>query len=170
MAGRSLGSWTYTPLICSWSVALALSTTMALKHIFGRILPDPYYVVDHIYEFHPLQGDLAHLAFPSGTMAISGAIMSVLWLRHPRLRATAMLILAVLAIALVITNSHWLADLIAGLFLGAFIGRVTILLLEPRDVASAGGRIADDASAPKEAANLNNLDDGDKSHQQMLKQ
>jgi membrane-associated phospholipid phosphatase len=67
-------------------------------------------------------------------MAISGAILSVLSLRRPRLRSAAILILVVLAIALVITNSHWLADLIARLFVGASIGRMTMLLLEPRNI------------------------------------
>jgi len=130
LAGRALPTWTCTPLLCSWSAAWALSATTVLKHVFGRISPDPYYVVQRIYELNLLHADPAHLAFPSGTISISGAILIVLWLRHSRLRITITLILAVLGLALVITNSHWAADVIAGLFLGACIGRMTVPLLE----------------------------------------
>lgn len=122
-AGRSLASWTRTPLLCSWSVAWSVSAAIVLKHVFGRSSPYPDYVVHRIYELRPFHADSAHLAFPSGTMAVSGAILSVVWLRYPGRRVAIMLILLLLALALVITNSHWLADVIGGLFLGASVGR-----------------------------------------------
>ena len=134
LAGRSLALWTRTPLLCSWSVAWSVSTTIVLKHVFGRSSPYPDYVVHRIYELRPFHADSAHLAFPSGTMAVSGAMLSVIWLRYPGLRIAIMLILLFLALALVITNSHWLADVIGGLFLGVSVGTMTVPLSEQQHV------------------------------------
>ena len=131
LGGRALGSWTQTPLLCSWSVVWSLSATIVLKHLFGRSSPDPLYVVRRIDEFHWLHGDPGYEAFPSGTTALTAAILSVVWIRVPRLRTVCGLLFAFVSIALVITNSHWVADVLGGCFLGASVGWMTVLLLRP---------------------------------------
>ena len=67
-------------------------------------------------------------AFPSGTTSITAAILSVLWIRAPRLRAVYAMLLAFVAFALIVTNGHFVADVIGGAFLGASTGWMTILL------------------------------------------
>jgi membrane-associated phospholipid phosphatase len=133
LAGRALGSWTQTPLLCSWSAVWSLSVTIVLKHLFGRSSPDPLYVVRRVYEFHWLHGSPGYEAFPSGTTALTAAILSVVWIRMPRLRTACGLLLAFVSTALVITNGHWVADVLGGGFLGASIGWMTVLLCDRRD-------------------------------------
>jgi membrane-associated phospholipid phosphatase len=70
-------------------------------------------------------------SFPSGTAAISAAIVSVLWTAIPRWRAIGVLSIALLCVAVVITNYHWVGDVIAGTFLGTSIGWMTVQLAEP---------------------------------------
>jgi membrane-associated phospholipid phosphatase len=143
--GRALASWTQTPLLCSWSAVWSLSVTIVLKHIFGRSSPDPLYVVHRAYEFHWLQGGPGYEAFPSGTTAITAAILSVVWIRVPRLRTVCVLLFAFVSIALILTNGHWVADVLGGGFLGASIGWMTVLLLRlerpprVRPTAAPGG-------------------------------
>jgi membrane-associated phospholipid phosphatase len=128
LRGRPMPAWTRLPILCAWSVALALSAVVALKRVFGRSWAD-LYTARGVYEFHPLRGGYGYEAFPSGTTAVTCAILAVVWIRSPRLRKVSVLLLAVIGIALVITNSHWVSDVIAGSYLGAAIGAMTVRML-----------------------------------------
>lgn len=125
IAGRRLPSWTATPLLCAWSVVWALAATVVLKEIFGRASADPSYVRDRIYEFRLLHGSNGHESFPSGTAAISAAIASALWTRVPHLRIVWALVFVLPSTGVVLVNFHFLADVIAGAFLGMSIGWMT---------------------------------------------
>ncbi len=125
LSGRSLPRWTRTPLLCGWAAMWATAAEIIFKHIFGRASADPTYVQNHLYGFHLLHRDPRWKSFPSGTAAISTAIVSVLWIATPRGRALGVLIVLLLGVAVVITNYHWVADVIAGTFLGASIGWMT---------------------------------------------
>jgi membrane-associated phospholipid phosphatase len=128
MSGRRLGSWTRTPLLGSWAAMWAIAADIILKHIFGRAWPDPTYIQDHLYGFRLLHGSPHWNSFPSGTAAISAAIASVLWIEMQRSRLLAALIVILLCAAVVLTNYHWVGDVIAGVFLGTSIGWMTVQL------------------------------------------
>jgi len=132
LSGRQLCSWTETPLLSAWSTVWAVAATIICKHIFGRAWPDPTYVHDHLYGFHFLRGGQHWDSFPSGTAAISTAIVSVLWIMRPRWRVVSLLIVVLLSGAVVVTNFHWMSDVIAGAFLGASIGWSTVRLRDPQ--------------------------------------
>jgi membrane-associated phospholipid phosphatase len=104
----------------------ATLASFVFKRIFGRAWPDPAYVQNHVYGFHLLHGGSHWQSFPSGTAAISTAIVSVLWMLMPRSRTIGALTVALLCVAVVITNYHWVGDVIAGIFLGALIGWMTV--------------------------------------------
>ncbi|MGA2086592.1 MAG: phosphatase PAP2 family protein [Terracidiphilus sp.] len=125
-SGRALASWTRTPRLCSWAAMWATAASFVFKRIFGRAWPDPAYVQNHVYGFRLLHSAPHWHSFPSGTAAISVAIVSVLCILLPLWRAPGILIAALLCVAVVITNGHWVADVIAGIFLGAFIGWMTV--------------------------------------------
>lgn len=131
IAGRSLRPWTAIPLLCSWSTMWAVASEIILKRIFGRGWVDPTFVHDHLYSFRFLHGENHWDAFPSGTAAVSFAILAVLWILKPRWRAASAAIVVLLSVAVVIGNYHWLSDVIAGGFLGATIGWGTVALLHP---------------------------------------
>lgn len=132
LCGRQLGGWTEMPLLCAWSTMWAVVATVVGKRIFGRAWPDPTYVHDHLYGFHFLRGSPHWDSFPSGTATISTAIISVLWVLSPRRRVVSLLIVALLSVAIVITNYHWISDVIAGAFMGASIGWFTVQLRDSR--------------------------------------
>jgi membrane-associated phospholipid phosphatase len=129
ISGRKLPPWTEMPLLFSWSVIWAVATEFIFKRIFGRAWPDPSYVRDHHYGFHWLHGTTHWDSFPSGTAAVSTAIVSMLWIVRPRWRAAGLLVLVLLSIAIVVGNYHWVSDVIAGAFLGVTIGWATPQLL-----------------------------------------
>ena len=125
-SGRLLPLWTRTPRLCSWAAVWATVASFVFKRIFGRVSPDPEFVQNHLYGFRLLHGAPHWHSFPSGTAMISVAIVSVLWILQPRWRAFGALIAALLCVAVVLTNYHWVGDVVAGTFLGAFIGWMTV--------------------------------------------
>jgi membrane-associated phospholipid phosphatase len=129
LSGGLLPSWTGTPLLCSWGAMWATAADVIFKRIFGRGWPDPTFIQNHFYGFDLLHGAPRWDSFPSGTAAISAAIAAVLWIATPRWRAMSAAIVVLPCIAVVITNSHWVGDVIAGVFLGVSIGWMTVRLL-----------------------------------------
>ena len=112
--GRQLASWTRPVLICAWSITSALAVEFALKQLFGR-----------------LPGGGPHAGqFPSGTATISFAVAGTIWRIAPRMRLAAAGLAGFLCVAVVVTNGHWLSDVIAGAFLGLSIGWMTVHLHE----------------------------------------
>jgi membrane-associated phospholipid phosphatase len=105
--------------------------SIIFKRIFGRAWPDPTFVQNRINGFLLLHGGPHWHSFPSGTAAISAAIVSVLWILQPRWRALGALTVALLCSAVVVTNHHWVGDVIAGTFLGTFIGWMTVRVAMP---------------------------------------
>ena len=135
-SGRLLPLWTRTPRLCSWAAVGAAVASFVFKRIFGRARPDPEYVHNHLYGFHLLHSAPHWHSFPSGTDMISVAIVSVLWILQPRWRTPGILIAALLCVAVVLTNYHWVGDVVAGTFLGAFIGWMTVRVSMAGDRAS----------------------------------
>jgi membrane-associated phospholipid phosphatase len=126
ISGRSLSSWTNVPRFCSWAAMWAVAADIIFKHVFGRAWVDPTYIQNHLYGFHFFHGGPHWESFPSGTAAISLAIVSVLWSEAPRLRTIGLVIVVLLCVGVVINNFHWVSDVVAGAFLGVLIGRMTI--------------------------------------------
>lgn len=128
LSGRRISRFMRTLLVSSWSVVWALSATIVLKRLFGRSSIDPLHLARSVYDFHPLGGGWGHEAFPSGTTTIASAILSVLWIRLPPSRFPGACLLAIVSAALVATNSHWISDIVAGVFFGTTIGWMTARL------------------------------------------
>lgn len=128
MSGRPLARWTRAPLLCSWATMWAVAAEIIFKRIFGRGWPDPTYTQEHLYGFHWLHGTPHWDSLPSGTAAISVAILAVLWNQSPRWRAGGTVIVALLNVAVIVNNYHWVSDVVAGAFLGLTIGWMTVRL------------------------------------------
>ncbi len=134
LGGRKLSARFETPLLCSWSLVWTMAATQALKAAFGRSETEMWtgYVgtgtAKGVYTFHFLNGGPSFESFPSGSTAIAAAILSVLWIRAPRFRIAWALVLAYVALALIVTNGHYVADVIGGAFLGVSTGWMTILM------------------------------------------
>ena len=99
-----------------------------LKFIFGRTWPEtwvhnnPSFIRDGIYGFHFMHGGSAYQSFPSGHMAATCTVISVLWIRYPHFRWFYLIVGLFVGTALVGANYHFLSDVIAGAFVGASSG------------------------------------------------
>lgn len=131
IAGHQLRAWAETLFLCACSAISAGASDLVLKHIFGRGWPDPTFIHEHLYGFHLLHGEKHWDAFPSGTAAVSVGILAVLWILKSRLRLPGLVIVILLIAAVVVSNYHWLSDVIAGAFLGISIGWSTVRWLRP---------------------------------------
>jgi len=124
--GKAYGSWLPTLWLGVAGTAVALLCAVALKFLFGRADADPTYVVFQTYGFHLFHGGRGYEAFPSATTAGATAFVTVWWLRVPSSRFLAALLLAAVLTAIVVTNGHWVTDVLGGGFLGAFIAAVVV--------------------------------------------
>ena len=138
LAGRTLSRLQATTVICSLSVLVAEATKNQLKYVFGRTWPDTWidsnasYIHNGVYGFNWLQDGSAYRSFPSGHMAVTCAIISVLWIWYPRLRFLYIFAALAVAIGLVGANYHFLSDVIAGAFVGLSSGWMAVAIWRAR--------------------------------------
>ncbi len=135
--GDPPAEWTRTPAAGSWAIALAMALTEVLKRLVGRTEIYPSWLLDHVYTVHPVFWRPNSEAFPSGTMLIGTALMAVLWRRVPSGRAAWAAILLFLVLLLILTDSHWVSDIIAGTFIGATVGWITSATMPGESAAEA---------------------------------
>ncbi len=128
LCGRRLASWTLTSLLYSSGTIWAVSAEFVFKQIFGRGSPDPTYLASHLYGFRFLHAAEGWRSFPSGTAAIALTIATITCLRLPRWRVIVSILAGLSCIGVTVTNGHWVSDVIAGMFLGASIGWMTVAI------------------------------------------
>jgi membrane-associated phospholipid phosphatase len=112
----------------AWAGAAGVATltvTMLLKVTFGRSQVYPPFLKQHIYTFHLFGGSKDYDAFPSATMSVVSAFLTGLVLERASQRVIAALVLVGLAVALLVVNGHWLADIIGGAYVGIVVGTLT---------------------------------------------
>jgi membrane-associated phospholipid phosphatase len=123
-------------LLSSVSVIVSEEVKKQLTVVFGRTWPDtwthnnPSLIQDQVFGFNFFHGGEAYASFPSGHTTVTCAVISVLWIFYPRLRALWLLIALAVAVGLVGANFHFLSDVIAGAFVGVSTGWMVTLLWE----------------------------------------
>jgi membrane-associated phospholipid phosphatase len=132
LCGRRLASWTSTLLLYSSGTIWAIAAEFVLKQIFGRGSPDPTYLGNHLYGFRFLHAAEGWASFPSGTATIALTIAAITCLRLPRWRVMVSILAGLACIAVTVANGHWVSDVIAGMFLGACIGWMTVAISDFR--------------------------------------
>jgi membrane-associated phospholipid phosphatase len=138
IAGRPMSKNYTTALICSTSLVIAEVIKNQLKFIFGRLWPDtwvlnnPSFIRDGAYGFNLFHGGTGYASFPSGHATVICAVISVLWILHPKLRGLCMLLVLAIAAGLIGANFHFLSDIVAGAFVGASTGWMTTALWNAR--------------------------------------
>ena len=128
LSGHRLSRIQNCALLCSISLIVAEATKAQLKFVFGRTWPDtwihnnPSFLRDGVYGFNFFNGGPEYASFPSGHMAVTCAVISVLWLFFPAARVLYALAGLAVAIGLIGANYHFLSDVIAGAFVGISSG------------------------------------------------
>jgi len=100
-----------------------------LKHAVGRIDTRFWLIHPSLKEFHWLHGGGHFTSFPSGHMAVSAALAVALWDYYPQYRLAYIVFLIVEALALLMTDYHFLSDIMAGTYLGivAYLGTLYVI-------------------------------------------
>ena len=93
----------------------------ALKYAFGRTNTREWLRSPQEYGFHWFSGDVHHSGFPSGHMLVATALAATVWRFRPRYRPACLGLLAVLAMAMVATDYHFVSDVIAGTYAGLVV-------------------------------------------------
>lgn len=146
LAGRTLAPFPATLVLCSLSVTMVQAFKNQLKLVFGRTWPEtwinnnPSFIRDGVYGFHWFHGGGGYESFPSGHMAATCAVLSVLWICYPRLKSLYLLAGLAVAVGLIGANFHFLSDVIAGAFVGVTTGWITTVLFDRLSPRNAGRR------------------------------
>lgn len=106
---------------CGTVVPMAFVAKTVFQYIFGR--PNPYaWLLEHEPpRFSWFRNDEGYGCFPSGHMTVFTALMTTLSHYYPRYRPVYLGLLCLLALALVITDHHFLSDVLAGAVLGSML-------------------------------------------------
>jgi membrane-associated phospholipid phosphatase len=138
MLGRSFSNRHAAAFLCSLSVLSADAVKNQFKFIFGRTWPEtwaynnPSFIRDGVYGFHFMHGGVGYDSFPSGHMAATCAVISVVWLWFPHLRWLCAVAGLAVGAGLVGADYHFLSDVIAGAFLGVSTGWMACAIWKAR--------------------------------------
>lgn len=105
----------------TFAACVALGIAFVFKLAVGRSEADPLYLVHHLYEFRPFQSTREYMAFPSATMAVSGALLISMSRGRRGGIPVISTVLVLVAFILVVSNSHWIGDVLGGLYVGAIV-------------------------------------------------
>jgi membrane-associated phospholipid phosphatase len=110
------------------AIAVPLSYTMKTigKLVVGRINTRYWLLHPDAGEFHWFRGCGEFNGFPSGHMAVFTVLACAVWTYFPRLRGVSAGFLAMLALALIATEHHFLSDVVAGFYLGLIVHLVVL--------------------------------------------
>ena len=92
-----------------------------LKWIFGRINTRIWLRHPNLNGFHWFDGSSHFQSFPSGHMLVFTPLFLALWQFFPRYRTYYGIAFSCLVIALLVTEYHFLGDIIAGAYIGAVL-------------------------------------------------
>jgi len=132
--GRRFSKLEIPVLVCTVSLLATEVIKDQLKFAFGRTWPDSWapgilsFIHDNQFGFHFFHGGRSFESFPSGHAAAVAAVMSVLWIMFPRLRAGCAICIAAADLGLVLSNLHFISDVVVGTFVGISVGLFTIAL------------------------------------------
>lgn len=111
--------------LVSFAIPAAFITKNVMKFVFGSVNPRVWLHRPRLSGFHWFGGGDIYKAFPSGHMAVFTAITISAWRFFPRCRPYCPIFLALLGGALVVTNYHFLSDVIAGAYIGVCVEAVS---------------------------------------------
>lgn len=110
-------SWSYAAGFAFAAVAASGIATNIVKALLGRFRPKLYFR-DQLYGFDFFHWKSDYLAFPSGHTTTAFAVATVLTILWPRHVAAYFLLALLVAASRVLSNAHWVSDVLGGGFVG----------------------------------------------------
>ena len=101
-----------------------------LQFAFGRINTRSWLLVSGPIDFRLFHGSGDRGGFPSGHMTVFTAFFAAVWCCYPRYRTLSASLLLILGVALIVTDYHFLSDVIAGAYTGLLLTVVSGRFLE----------------------------------------
>lgn len=126
VARRPLPRWAVAGMLAGLALVVSLALVEnVLKPLFGRTIPSVY-LRSGRGGFHWFHAGWPFQSFPSGHAVQATAIIAVFWHFYPRGRWFYAATLVLLAAALMLGRWHFLGDILAGGFIGAWAGVLVI--------------------------------------------
>jgi membrane-associated phospholipid phosphatase len=119
-AARRWRSHALAPLFVFAAVALAGLTTDLVKALLGRLRPK-LFLRDGSYGFDLLHTRADYVSFPSGHATTAFALAAALTLLWPRPAVAYFAVALAVAASRVLSNAHWLSDVLAGGLVGVLV-------------------------------------------------
>jgi membrane-associated phospholipid phosphatase len=91
------------------------------QHMFGRPNPYAWLLIHEPPRFYWFRNEQGYGCFPSGHMTVFTSLMTTLSYHYPRYGFVYFCALCLLALALIITDHHFLSDVLAGAVLGSVL-------------------------------------------------
>jgi membrane-associated phospholipid phosphatase len=107
--------------IAAISLPFAYLLKSILKIIFGRINTRVWLQTGGSMNFHWFSGLENNGGFPSGHMTVFAAFFVAVWLYYPNYRRISAAALSLLGMALIVTNYHFLSDVVVGFYAGLLV-------------------------------------------------
>lgn len=115
--------------LVAYAVPASYVSKVVLKLIFGGVNTRVWLHKPRLYGFHWFQGGGFYDGFPSGHMAVFMTLTAAIWRFYPRCRIICPIFMLVFASSLIVTNYHFLGDILAGAYLGVLVEAVSYRLL-----------------------------------------
>lgn len=104
------------------SLPVSYGVRAVLKIVFGRVVTRVWVNTPHLLqEFHWFHGGAGYNGFPSGHMVVFATLFAAIARYQPGYRFACYALLGLLALLLVATNYHFVADVICGTYVGLLI-------------------------------------------------
>lgn len=111
--------------IIGYSVPLAYLSKLLCKFVFGRPNTRVWLTKPGIYGMHWFNGGGEFSGFPSGHMAVFTVMTLAIARYYPQFRYLCWGFLVLLGVALLATEYHFFSDLVAGVYMGWIVDRLT---------------------------------------------
>ncbi|HET6421829.1 MAG TPA: phosphatase PAP2 family protein [Geobacteraceae bacterium] len=108
-------------LLTGCTVPVSFLLKSFLKDLFGKVTTRAWLKQKYLYGFHWLDGGSDFSGFPSGHMLLFMVLALGVIRFYPRFRSASIGFLLLLAVALIVTDYHFLSDIIAGALLGYIV-------------------------------------------------
>ncbi len=135
ITGRALGPVWRAAIAAAVATLVATIAVAFVKYGCGREWPEtwvqnnPSWIGNHAYGFFPFHGGEGFESCPSGHTTRMAAPGAVLWRRLPRWRVLWVLPAAVVAVALVAADFHFVGDCVAGAYLGVACAALVMMVM-----------------------------------------
>jgi membrane-associated phospholipid phosphatase len=118
-------------LLTGCTVPLSFLSKTVLKYLFGKATTRAWLAHNDLYGFHWFNSGDKFSGFPSGHMVVFTVLALAVMRYFPRFRSACIGFLFLMAAALIVTDYHFLSDVIAGALLGFIVDSFMYYFLFP---------------------------------------